>query len=358
MKKSAKMSNSIQRRLPIWQTMLLRKGGVSYEEMYCACKIYLEDSEDPRATLRSDKKIILDLLNETSDAELIEVKKNHISRFKLSKDVDLLRLRQEKYYGSEQVALTGMLEQMKGILPEGVIEKVTRSIRKLKREQEEKFERPIVAYEYNVGVNQNMRFFYPIYKAIREQRSLRVSKHKLNDEKNEEVIFYPEFLRQYNTLWYAFGRATDIDGNVLALPCERIALHLITSVKELPAKQYPFQASGIEDYLDEYFSEIVGVDNIASAPVMDVRLAVKNNIVKRMLNNPLHESMILLSKEECPISGYKTFRARVKYNKELMRKLLRMGSDVIVLSPESLQKKVMKEIEKSRIHYATLVSCV
>lgn len=346
------MSNSIQYRLPIWRTMLLRDEGVSYKEMSVACKKYLEDSKDDMVTLRNDKSIILDLLTETNSAELIVKKVKRVSRFRLTKDVNLLRLRQEKYYGSEQVALTGMLEQMKGILPESVIEEVTRSIRKLKREQEEKEERPIVAYEYNIGVNQDMKFFYPIYKAIRERKALRVVKHKLNDETcTEETIFYPEFLRQYNTLWYAFGKECNEEGTPTAIPCSRIPLHLISSVKVLPVKKYPFRASGVDDYLDEYFSEIIGVDNIATAEVMDIRLAVKLSIVARLENNPIHESLTPLKNVTCPIPGYKCFRIQVKYNKELMRKLLQMSPDVIVLSPEKLRKRVMKELEKSQKLY-------
>ncbi len=344
------MSNSIQYRLPIWRTMLLRDEGVSYDEMFTACRMYLEDSEDPMSTLRKDKKIIQQLLEDNNCAEIIENKIKRVSRFKLSKDVDLLRLRQEKYYGSEQVALTGMLEQMKGVLPESVIEEVTRSIRKLKHEQEEKAERPIVAYEYNIGVNQDMKFFYPIYKAIREHRALKVVKHKLNDETPTVRVFYPEFLRQYNTLWYAFGKECDEEGNTITSP-GRIPLHLITSVKDLPVKKYPFRASGIEDYLDEYFSEIIGVDNIATAEVMDIRLAVKSSIIARLENNPIHESQAPLKNETCPIPGYKCFRIQVKYNKELMRKLLQMAPDVIVLSPEKLRKRVMKELEKSQKLY-------
>ena len=342
------MSNSIQYRLPIWRTMLMREDGVSYEEMYSACKMYFEGSKDSMATLRNDKSIILDLLKENNSAELIIKKVKRVSRFRLSNDVDLLRLRQEKYYGSEQVALTGMLEQMKGILPESVIKEVTRSIHKLKREQEEKQEKTIVAYEYNIGVNQDMKFFYPLYKAIRERKALKVVKHKLNDEAcTEETIFHPEFLRQYNTLWYAFGRECDEQGNTMASPCSRISLHLITSVKELPVRKYPFRPSGVDDYLDEYFSEIIGVDNIATAEVMDIRLAVKSSIIARLENNPIHESLTSLKNETCRIPGYKCFRIQVKYNKELMRKLLQMSPDVIVLSPEKLRKRVMKELEKS-----------
>lgn len=351
--KTTKIKNSIQHRLPIWQKMLLREEGVTITEMYDACEKYIIESEDPRGLLRRDITDIRKLLDEHHIAEIIIKKEKRENRFWLSNDVDLLRLRQEKYYGSEQVALTGMLEQMKGVLPESVVEEVTRSIRKLKKEQEEKQEKTIVAYEYNIGVNQDMKFFYPLYKAIRERRVLKVVKHKLNDEQNnEETIFHPEFLRQYNTLWYAFGRECDVQGNTIASPCSRIPLHLITSVKELPVKKYPFRSSGVDDYLDEYFSEIIGVDNIATAEVMDIRLAVKSSIIARLENNPIHESQTPIKNDTCSILGYKCFRIQVKYNKELMRKLMQMSPDVIVLSPEKLRKRVLKELEKSQKLYS------
>lgn len=351
-----KIRNSIQYRLPIWQRMLTRPNGVSIDEMMDACAEFIGDSEDPKGILRRDLTTIRSLLDGVEGVQLIERKSGRSKRFWLEGCADLLRLRQERFYGSEKVTLTGMLAQMQGVLPEGVLQEVTTSIRKLERELTETNASPIVAYESNVGLHQDMKFFYPIYKAIRQKQALRIVKHpQYNNSIEEELILYPEFLRQYDTLWHVFGvcrssapdeeirlRREDVWGKV-----ERIPLHLITEVTPLPVKQWPFVASGIEDYLEDYFSEIVGVDNIADIPIWDIRLAVKNSAVARLMGNPLHESMTHLRGETCPLPGYQLFRMQVKYNMELMRKLLQMGSEIIVLSPEKLRKKVQKELMKA-----------
>lgn len=45
------------------------------------------------------------------------------------------------------------------------------------------------------------------------------------------------------------------------------------------------------------------------------------------------------------------FRMQVKFNMELMRKILQMGSEIIILSPEKLRKKVVKELQRSMKMY-------
>jgi len=348
---ASKIKNSIQHRLPIWQSMLSRAEGTSIDEMLDACAEYIDDSEDPKGILRRDLTTIRSLIDKVEGVELMEEKVGRGKRFWLKGDVDLLRLRQEQFYGSEQVTLTGMLTQMQGVLPEGVLQEATSSIRKLEKEQAA-YSKPIVAYETNVGLHQDMQFFYPIYKAIHDKQALRIVRHPQYDEsQQEEIILYPEFLRQYNTLWHAFGVATTMDGVMLTEPCERIPLHVISEVTPLSAKKYPFIASGIEDYLEDYFSEIIGVDNIATVPVLDIRFAAKNTVVPRLMNNPLHESMTQLKGEPCPLPGYQIFRMQVKYNMELLRKLQQMGSTIIILSPEKLRKKIRKELDRTQKMY-------
>lgn len=347
-----KIKNSIQHRLPIWQAMLMRPDGTSIEEMLEACARFIDNSEDPKGILRRDLTTIRSLLEEVEGVQLVERKSGRSKRFWLQGCADLLRLRQERFYGSEKVTLTGMLAQMQGVLPEGVLQEATTSIRKLEREQTEANASPIVAYESNVGLHQDMKFFYPIYNAIRHKQALHIVKHpQYNDSIAEELILYPEFLRQYNTLWHVFGVATTMSGERLTAPCERIPLHLISEATSLPSKQYHFISSGIEDYIDDYFSEIIGVDNVPTLPVSDIRFAVKKTAVNRLMDNPLHESMTQLKGVECPLPGYQMFRMQVKFNMELMRKILQMGSEIIILSPEKLRKKVVKELQRTMKMY-------
>lgn len=351
-----KIKNSIQHRLPVWQLMLARAEGVSIEEMGEACAAFIGKSEDPKGILRRDLTTIRSLLDEVEDAELIEKKQGRSKRFWLRGNADLLRLRQERFYGSEKVSLTAMLAQMQGVLPEGVLQEATTSIRKLEREQTEANASPIVAYESNVGLHQDMKFFYPMYNAIRQKQALHIVKHpQYNDSIVEELILYPEFLRQYGTLWHVFGVATTMSGERLTVPCERIPLHLISEAIPLPSKQYPFLSSGIEDYIEDYFSEIIGVDNVPTIPVSDIRFAVKKTAVNRLMDNPLHESMTLLKGEVSPLPNYQMFRMQVKFNMELMRKILQMGSEIIILSPDKLRKKVVKELQKSLKMYGMSV---
>lgn len=347
------MLRSIQYRLPIWTQYLTREEGVTVSEMEEACDALLDDSDDPKGLLRRDLTDIRKMLNKLGTVTLVEKKvKGEDKRYWLSSYVNLLRLRQEKYYGSETITLLSMLSQMQGVLPGDTYQQATASIHKLEQEQQEQNLPIIVAYEANVGQEQEMQHFFPIYSAIHDQQPLRIVYHIHNNPQQQtEVIFYPEFLRQYKTLWYAFGVATDQHGRSLATPCYRIPLHLIDTITKLPVTQYPFIPSGIEDYLDEYFSEIVGTDYIPNNPLLDIRLAISQRMTQRMLLNPWHDSMTLLRHETSPIPGYKVFRLKVKKNQELIRRILEMGHDVIVLSPDKLRKEIQKELSKTIAAY-------
>lgn len=351
MAKNKKKSATVIERLSIWQQELQRQEGTTIEMMETICESLLADSDDPQGVLRKDMTMIRGLLKD-SDARLEESGKIRKKTYRLIGHADLIRLKHESTYGKEKEVLLHMLNQMQGVLPEGVLEKVTSNIGKMYREQIAQNLPIVVAYEANIGMKSDMEYFYPMLCAIQQKQGLRIIRHALRKaDQKEEILFFPEFLRQYKTLWYAFGVALDTEGRRIGGQCERIQLHLIDEMQKLPQDEFPFVPTGITDYLDEYFSDIIGVDNQESQQVMNVKLAVKNHMVERMLNNPLHESMALINSKDCPMPGYKLFGMQVKNNKELMRRLLEMGRDVVVLAPEKLRKEIRLELQRALSKY-------
>lgn len=204
-----------------------------------------------------------------------------------------------------------------------------------------------VAFEANDFLELN--YFADLYNAI-NCYGLKVEYHLMSDADCQyTVVLYPEFLKQYNNSWYVFGAARDLASGKF-LDCNRklhdepevfrLDVELIDSVEQCGAG---FVATGVR-YKD-YFENIIGVDNI-NREVQEVRLLVKNTMLDRFETNLMHDSFCIYPDEKSPVEGYSVAKMVVKHNKELERKLLSFGSDLIVVSPKKLRDTISKEYQK------------
>ena len=211
---------------------------------------------------------------------------------------------------------------------------------------EEENSNKYVDFETNEYLQESLMYFSAIYSSISDKQVISITYVQINHEDNETTIsLHPEFLKQYNSLWYVFGNAFDQQGNALGVM--KVRLDLITDVNKLSDQFIP---SGT-DY-DEYFTEIIGVENMPSVEIWHIEFLVKNNMFNRVLTNPLHAgSQRRCSRLDSIRSGYKGFTIDVKENIELLRKIMAYGSDIIIVSPEKLKKKVQKILKKSLANY-------
>lgn len=299
------------------------------------------DSElDYGGKFRHDIKEIKKLL-ENNGLSLIE--KGTPKRYFLEDDIDLNQILAESKKKSLSKSLFDFLSHIKIGLPDNFLS----GLQKKNSEIFDVDELPKVAFEANEFIN--LEYFPVLYNALGKKR-LSVSLHKMsNIDCKLGIYFCPEFLKQFNTLWYVFGVAIDaetgkyLDNNLKQCeePCVfRIDIQLIDDIKEAKEK---FVSSGV-DYND-YFTDIIGVDNI-NREVVEVEMLVKNNMIERFISNPIHESFDVYPKRKSPIEGYSVATMSVKHNKELERKLLSFGSDLIVFAPKSLRDIIRKEYKK------------
>lgn len=331
------MSDKKETRYDYYKKMLLSDKGLSEKDYV---DMQPDSNLDYGGKFRHDIKEIKKLL-ESNGYKLIE--KGSPKRYFLEDDVDLNQLLIESKKKSLSKSLFDFLSHIKIGLPDNFLS----GLQKKDSSIFDVDELPKVAFEANEFIN--LEHFPTIYNGIQE-KCLKVEFHRISNPKDKfKIVFCPEFLKQYNTLWYVFGVAQDpetgkfLDNDMKQCeePCVfRIDIQLIDDIEEFKGK---FVSSGV-DY-EDYFADIIGVDNI-NREVVEVEMLVKNTMVERFMSNLIHESFDVYPNRKSPIEGYSVASMNVKHNKELERKLLSFGSDLIVLSPKKLRDVIRKEYQK------------
>lgn len=331
-----------EKRLALWQKLLSRPEGVTYDGIEYA--IDRDSSYNLRETLRKDVGYIKELLKESS-AEWVESKEKKRSVFRISGEVDLLDLHYGRILGKPSRDIVKFITSCKGLLPDNVLSELSETYSKIMENKSSSAQ--IISFDSNYDSMAEMPNFLDVYKAI-NKKALHVVRHKWGDEEEkEELILYPEYLKQYNFQWFVFGIVSTLEGECSDTCC-RIPLNLIEKVKPLSTREYPFRKSDT-DYI-EYFDEIVGVEYDPNCEFEKVQFYISYAMYKRIKANPIHWSQ----KEDKSLErkpGFKGMRIEVRRNKELIRTLLSYGKDLIVVSPIKLRNQMKREMNKALKNY-------
>lgn len=176
----------------------------------------------------------------------------------------------------------------------------------------------------------------PLFNAIQYQ-AVQSIHYKPFDEEEKELVFHPQFLKQYNNRWYIFGIEQRHPDEVWNLALDRIV-----SIK--PTK-LPYIKLDM-DWL-EYFSDIIGVTNYKDAPVEEVHFVVHGKTAHYLYTKPIHESQTPHWNED----GSLDVKLKVKINYELKRLLLSYAADITIFSPQSLVEEHKMSLKKALEQY-------
>lgn len=330
------------KRLAIWQKCLTRPEGVTYDDI--ECEIDKDASYELLETLRQDLKYIKELLRESS-AELVVSKIKGKNVYSISGEVDLLDLHYGRILGKPSRDIVNFITRCRGLLPEDVFSELSDTYRKIIENKRENAQ--IVSFDSDYDSTSEMSYFLDIYNVI-NKKALQLVRHKWGDEnEKEELILYPEYLKQYNSQWFVFGIVSTLEGECSERCC-RIPLNLIEEIKPLPTNKYPFRKSGT-DYID-LFDEIVGVEYDSNCELERVQFYISYAMYKRIKANPIHWSQ----KDDKSLvrkPGFKGMSIEVRRNKELIRTLLSYGKDIIIVSPIKLRNQMKREMNKALKNY-------
>lgn len=336
-KKIVEEKTTVEQRYVVWQKLLTRPEGVSYEEMIIALEEKYETFID-YDTLRQDKKAILSLLK-SHGISFTEHKKKKSKRFHVEENgLDLVAMSKEQKMAQPYVAILDMLSKSKGLLPEEFLVSLCDKYRQL---SENVNVSKSISFEADYNSMATLDLFPDIYKSLNKS-ALWVSFHPVN--KPEEYVegqFYPEYLKQFRSNWYAYGMFQE-EGKPAVF--QRIPLSNIDRFNDEEAEDYPFIKSHIEDY-EEYLGNIIGVENSEATKVETVKFRISERMYQRLLNKRLHHSQTRC--EELDTKDFKGMMINVKYNIELMRTILNLGADIEIVEPAHIRKRVIKNLQKA-----------
>lgn len=186
----------------------------------------------------------------------------------------------------------------------------------------------IISFQENIRYK-GIEYLSSLIDATSNKKVLRIE-YKGNKKNAEEMVkvFHPHYLKQYNNRWYLFG-FDDNEHRVSNYPLDRII-----SVSVEDEKTY---VENKEIDFDEYFRNIVGVTNKEDDKVEEVILKYSDFRFKYVVTKPIHHSQKILKEEENIVS------LNVKINNELVSQILSFGSDVTVISPDSLKNEIVRK---------------
>lgn len=164
-----------------------------------------------------------------------------------------------------------------------------------------------------------------LYKYIQNRQVLNILYQPYGLEARKYIL-HPYILKEYNNRWFLFGLNSDYSA------LTNLALDRIKAISPI---NLDYKDSDIE--WDDYFYDIVGVSFPKDQQLETVVVLVRNNILPLIKSKPIHGSQkIYHSKGQWSKVVFKLF-----VNNEFYRCILSFGSDIVIVSPESLIEKII-----------------
>ena len=184
------------------------------------------------------------------------------------------------------------------------------------------------------------------HKAITDRQVLRFSYQRFGQEPFE-LVFHPQFLKEYNGRWFVFGESDREPYQAYNVPLDRITgeVDKVDDVGYIPAEKGFYQ---------DFFKNIIGVTHEKDAKVEEVVIRTKTEYQHGLLlTKPLHHSQ----KETLPFGehedgNYGEVRLTIEPNRELRGRILLYGDNLEVISPMSLREQIKEILRRQMQQYS------
>jgi len=168
--------------------------------------------------------------------------------------------------------------------------------------------------------------------AIANKDVINMQHRRFDSEKSTSHIVHPYYLKEFHNRWYLIALDNEL---------KELRTYGLDRIEELSINT---NANFIEKPNDAemFFSNTIGISEPQSKPE-EIILQFTDNTGKYLLTQPLHSSQKLIKQENDEI----TISLFVVPNYELLTFILGWGHRVKVVAPESLQKRIKEELEKT-----------
>lgn len=177
----------------------------------------------------------------------------------------------------------------------------------------------------------------------------------------DRLIFHPEYLRRIGPKWIIYGMSRSEHMQEQGLQSDFVYVNIVLNriVKITPIDNMEFMPSGIDYTTDPfkdqmtYHSYYVGTDTPKERVLLRVRKrkyghnGLTIHPFERILLEPLHHSQRIVEEDH----NYGTISLEVTDAIHIWSILLQWGSDIEVLAPQSLRRRISNEVKRLNAMY-------
>lgn len=177
-----------------------------------------------------------------------------------------------------------------------------------------------------------------LYKYIVDQQPLEITYQDYKSASSYLFKFHPYHLKQYNNRWFYYGynpNAGKYDWNLA-----------VDRIKKIRVIEENFVENHEINWL-EYFEDIIGVTKYDGLPVEKIKLHFYGETSKYVASKPLHGSQRTKWIHDTELE----VRLDLIINIELERTILGYGSNVKVVEPQSLSKRIKQLLTEALDNY-------
>lgn len=148
---------------------------------------------------------------------------------------------------------------------------------------------------------------------------------------DRECVTHPYYLKQYNNRWFL---VCQIEGQ------SRLSILSIDRIISVETKHIEYKSTDID--LETYFDDVIGVTKDERGLVEDVLIKISHQRYPYIRTKPLHytQKEVHAMKDEEGV----VIKIQVRINKELEAAILELGSDAVVIKPETLRASIFNKI--------------
>jgi len=258
---------------------------------------------------------------------------------------------EEKGYSITNIPLTGkdlekmseaveFMKQFKGFSHfrelDVVIQKLEDHVHSHKKKK-----KPVIDFEKNENLR-GLEFLDVLYQTIIQQRAVKLTYQSFKARQANVFDFHPYLLKEFRNRWFVLGIRNKKE------PILTLALDRIMAV-------HPSEASFLfkEDFDPQvYFKDVIGVTVEENIKPERIVLNVSHKHANYVITKPLHSSQKVISRDSYGVM----IELMVQHNFELEKEILGMGEGILVITPESLKRRIISRMSEALDFYNTTLT--
>lgn len=187
------------------------------------------------------------------------------------------------------------------------------------------------------------KFLAPIIEAMRDKTAIEMTYQSFTRQKPATFIVEPYCLKVFKQRWYMLAYSPSLD-KAMIYSLDRV--HAVESTKQKYKLPKDFNA-------EAYFKNTYGVTGMDEKPE-DIEICIDAMQANYLRTLPLHSSQEEIERND----DYSIFRFHMVPSYEFLQELRKYGSDIEVISPESVRAEFREDTESLYRIYKQMESWV